>query len=89
MLLRLTTAALALSAAMPAFAQDKGTVNIYNWSDYIDPELLTQFTKETGIKVNLVTAGAYAYLGGMPMMMITEIGAKNGRGWPARSWARK
>lgn len=28
---------------------------IYNWGDYIDPELLTQFTKETGIKVDYQT----------------------------------
>lgn len=28
-----------------------GEVRIYNWSDYIDPALLEQFTKETGIKV--------------------------------------
>lgn len=27
------------------------TLRIYNWSDYIDPALLDQFTKETGIKV--------------------------------------
>ncbi|HRD45686.1 MAG TPA: polyamine ABC transporter substrate-binding protein [Caulobacter sp.] len=27
------------------------TLHIYNWSDYIDPALLEQFTKETGIKV--------------------------------------
>lgn len=26
-------------------------VNIYNWSDYIDPKVLEAFTKETGIKV--------------------------------------
>jgi putrescine transport system substrate-binding protein len=26
-------------------------LHIYNWSDYIDPALLEQFTKETGIKV--------------------------------------
>ena len=26
-------------------------VRIYNWSDYIDPAILTDFTKETGIKV--------------------------------------
>jgi putrescine transport system substrate-binding protein len=32
-----------------------GTLRIYNWSDYIDPELLTQFTKETGIKVTYDT----------------------------------
>jgi putrescine transport system substrate-binding protein len=33
-----------------AFAEDK-VVNIYNWSDYIDTSILTDFTKETGIKV--------------------------------------
>jgi len=27
------------------------TLKIYNWSDYIDPEILADFTKETGIKV--------------------------------------
>ena len=31
-------------------AQDK-VVNVYNWSDYIDPAILEDFTKETGIKV--------------------------------------
>jgi len=34
----------------PAFAQDK-VVNVFNWSDYIDPEVLEAFTKDTGIKV--------------------------------------
>ena len=33
-----------------AAAQDK-VVNIYNWNDYIDPAVLADFTKETGIKV--------------------------------------
>lgn len=28
---------------------------IYNWGDYIDPELLTQFTEETGIQVQYET----------------------------------
>jgi len=27
------------------------TLNVYNWGDYIDPELITQFEEETGIKV--------------------------------------
>jgi len=35
---------------MPASAQD-AVVNIYNWSDYIDEEILADFTSETGIKV--------------------------------------
>lgn len=33
-----------------AQAQDK-IVRIYNWSDYIDPKVLSDFTKQTGIKV--------------------------------------
>ena len=27
-------------------------VNVYNWSDYIEPTVLDDFTKETGVKVN-------------------------------------
>src|SRR5215210_1424649 len=30
-------------------------VNVYNWSDYIDPAVLEDFTKETGIKVKYDT----------------------------------
>jgi len=30
---------------------EERVVNIYNWSDYIDPKVLDDFTKETGIKV--------------------------------------
>ena len=50
--LSLAALSLALSAtlAAPAAAQEK-TVNVYNWSDYIDPKSLEEFTKETGIKV--------------------------------------
>ncbi len=43
-------ATLTIVAAAPATAQDK-VVNVYNWSDYIDPVVLDDFTKETGIKV--------------------------------------
>ena len=50
-------ARLALSAAMaalvlssPARAQQR-VVNVYNWSNYIAPGVLDDFTKETGIKV--------------------------------------
>ncbi len=35
--------------AARAWAQDR-VVNIYNWTDYIDPSVLSDFTKETGIK---------------------------------------
>jgi spermidine/putrescine transport system substrate-binding protein len=30
-----------------------GELNLYNWTDYISPELLKRFESETGIKVNL------------------------------------
>jgi putrescine transport system substrate-binding protein len=49
MRLKLALAALALSATA-ALAQEK-VVNVYNWNDYIDPKVLEDFTKETGIKV--------------------------------------
>ncbi|GAC1041684.1 polyamine ABC transporter substrate-binding protein [Rhizobium sp. No.120] len=44
------TAFAVVSLATVAQAEDK-VVNIYNWSDYIDNSILTDFTKETGIKV--------------------------------------
>jgi putrescine transport system substrate-binding protein len=36
--------------ATPTLAQDR-VVHVYNWSDYIDPKVLSAFTAETGIKV--------------------------------------
>ena len=39
-----------LLGALPAATQER-VVNVYNWSDYIDPTTLEDFTKETGIKV--------------------------------------
>ncbi|MGF9693333.1 polyamine ABC transporter substrate-binding protein [Rhizobium sp. 0TCS1.26] len=36
--------------ATTALAQER-VVHVYNWSDYIDETILTDFTKETGIKV--------------------------------------
>ncbi len=32
--------------------QDKVVLNMYNWGQYIDTDLITKFEKETGIKVN-------------------------------------
>jgi putrescine transport system substrate-binding protein len=55
---RLVTAMAVLAALTgPAFAQAKKerVVNVYNWSDYIDPKVLEDFTKETGIKVRYDT----------------------------------
>ncbi|WP_374468872.1 polyamine ABC transporter substrate-binding protein [Phenylobacterium sp.] len=50
-------AALALAACGQGGAADAegGELRIYNWSDYIDPELLAEFTRETGIKVRYDT----------------------------------
>jgi putrescine transport system substrate-binding protein len=39
---------------LPAQSQER-QLNVYNWSDYIDPAVLEDFTKETGIKVKYDT----------------------------------
>jgi putrescine transport system substrate-binding protein len=36
--------------SVPAWAEEK-VLNVYNWTDYIDPAALTAFTAETGIAV--------------------------------------
>src|SRR5512136_1747780 len=51
-------AALVLLATAPAGADTPARerfVNVYNWSDYIDPTVLDAFTKETGIRVRYDT----------------------------------
>jgi putrescine transport system substrate-binding protein len=55
-----TSAAAAMIAAiilgpMPTAAQKERVVNFYNWSDYIDPIVLEDFSKESGIKVRYDT----------------------------------
>ena len=45
----------AAGLAGPAAAE--GQLNIYNWGDYINPDVLTRFTEETGIEVTLDTYG--------------------------------
>src|SRR6187455_375371 len=58
---RLTRFAFILAALVagtaPLGAQTKKerVVNIYNWSDYIDPAVIEDFTKTTGIKVRYDT----------------------------------
>jgi putrescine transport system substrate-binding protein len=42
--------AIVAAAAVPARAQQR-TVNFYNWSNYVAPGVLEDFTRETGIKV--------------------------------------
>ena len=50
---RLSAAALGIAALLLGSCGrgGAGDLHIYNWSDYIDPAILTDFTKETGIKV--------------------------------------
>ena len=50
MLRRLVAAAILAFASLSAQAQER-VVNVYNWTDYIDPTVLEDFTKETGIRV--------------------------------------
>lgn len=42
----------ACSATFTSLASAEEVLNIYNWSDYIAPGTLEQFTADTGIKVN-------------------------------------
>ncbi|MGC1466949.1 MAG: polyamine ABC transporter substrate-binding protein [Pseudolabrys sp.] len=44
-----------LAATAGAQPASERVVNVYNWSDYIDPDVLAAFTKETGIKVQYDT----------------------------------
>jgi len=48
-------AAAGLSAGHGAMAAQGQRVNFYNWSDYIDPTVLKEFTAETGIEVTYDT----------------------------------
>ena len=43
------------SFAISASAQEEKVLNIYNWSDYIAPDTIQNFEKETGIKVRYDT----------------------------------
>jgi putrescine transport system substrate-binding protein len=48
---KISLAALAFGAMTAMSVAADRVVNVYNWSDYIDPAILEDFTKETGIKV--------------------------------------
>lgn len=53
-----TAAAAALALSLMSCApksSSQAELRIYNWSDYIDPAILADFTKETGIKVTYDT----------------------------------
>lgn len=44
-------AGLTLTAAAPPAAAQERVVNVYNWTDYIDPYVVDRFQRETGIRV--------------------------------------
>ena len=46
---------LALFTGCGGSKTSNGVVNVYNWGEYIDTSLVTQFENETGIKVNYKT----------------------------------
>lgn len=50
MLRRLLPLLALLAWTLPAAAQER-VLNVYNWSDYIDPYAVARFTRETGIRV--------------------------------------
>jgi putrescine transport system substrate-binding protein len=54
----LVLAAFAVCLLSGVAAAQQRVVNVYNWSDYIDPQVLTDFTKETGIRVQYDTFDA-------------------------------
>ena len=51
-------AAVAMSGFALSPAAADGVLNIYNWGEYINPDVLKKFEADTGIKVNLDTYGS-------------------------------
>jgi putrescine transport system substrate-binding protein len=51
----IAVALLIFAGPLAAQPSKERTVNVYNWSDYIDPTVLEDFTKQTGIKVKYDT----------------------------------
>jgi len=54
-LIAIGAALVGLLTAAPVLGQTERAVNFYNWSDYIDPTVFDNFSKETGIKVRYDT----------------------------------
>jgi putrescine transport system substrate-binding protein len=55
LLLAVGALAIALLVAAGAHSAPERVVNFYNWSDYVDPAVLDDFTKKTGIAVRYDT----------------------------------
>ncbi len=41
----------ALDAGTPSRAADEGVLNVYNWTDYMDPKAIQRFEQETGVRL--------------------------------------
>ena len=41
--------------ALPSCGSNENTLRIYNWGEYIDEDILKEFTKETGIRISYST----------------------------------
>jgi len=50
--------ALCVGISPPAPAAAEGELHVYNWGDYINPEVLDRFASEYGVKVSLDTYGS-------------------------------
>src|SRR3954454_2447537 len=50
---KLTTAALALALATTGWARADGELNIYNWGNYTNPDLIKKFETTYNVKVTL------------------------------------
>lgn len=48
----LSSVLIILPGSAPAAAQEEKVLNVFNWSDYVAPDTIANFEKETGIKVN-------------------------------------
>jgi len=53
--LALAAGAAAVATLAPAQSAPERVLNVYNWSDYVAPGVIDDFTKETGIKVTYDT----------------------------------
>ncbi len=52
MQLRIVLAAMMVLVCAPAMGDEAKVLNVYNWTDYIDPAALDQFKKQTGAEVH-------------------------------------
>src|SRR3546814_13357493 len=64
----------ALNLAGTTPVQAEGSLHIYNWGDYINPEVLKRFSKKYDVKVSLDTYGTNE-----EMLAKIQAGAKNGK----------